>query len=74
MEEVKKGDRVMLVHMDDKYSNLTIGDKGTCRGVDDIGNILMNWDNGSTLSLIPGEDKYKVVNESIKFIKKFGEF
>lgn len=74
MEEVKKGDRVMLIHMDDKYSNLTIGDKGTCRGVDDIGNILMNWDNGSTLSLIPGEDKYKVVNESIKFIKKFGEF
>ena len=74
MEEVKKGDRVMLVHMDDKYSNLTIGDKGTCRGVDDIGNILMNWDNGSTLSLIPGEDKYKVVNESYKFINKFGEF
>ena len=23
MEEVKKGDRVMLIHMDDKYSNLT---------------------------------------------------
>ena len=74
MEEVKKGDRVMLIHMGDKYSNLTIGDKGTCRGVDDIGNILMDWDNGSTLSLIPGEDKYKVVNESYKFIKKFGEF
>ena len=53
MEEVKKGDRVMLIHMDDKYSSLTIGDKGTCRGVDDIGNILMDWDNGSTLSLIP---------------------
>lgn len=74
MEEVIKGDRVMLIHMDDKYSNLTIGDKGTCRGVDDIGNILMNWDNGSTLSLIPGEDKYKVVNESSRVIKKFGEF
>lgn len=74
MEEVKKGDRVMLIHMDDKYSSLTIGDRGTCRGVDDIGNILMDWDNGSTLLLIPGEDKYKVVNESSRFIKKFGEF
>ncbi len=74
MEEVKKGDRVMLIHMDDKYSKLTRGDKGTCRGIDDIGNILMDWDNGSMLSLIPGEDRYEVVDESNNFVKKFGDF
>ena len=37
------------------------GTFGTVLGIDDIGMILVKWDNGSTLSLIPEEDKFKII-------------
>jgi hypothetical protein len=33
-----------------------VGTRGTVRGVDDIGSIMVNWDNGSGLSVAYGED------------------
>ena len=57
----EKGTRVELIHMDDPWSNLVPGDQGTVVGVDDAGQIMMRWDNGSSLSLIPGEDSFKRV-------------
>jgi len=33
-----------------------VGTKGTVRGVDDIGSIMVAWDNGSGLSVAYGED------------------
>ena len=58
-----KDKRIELVNMNDPYTKLKPGDKGTCNGVDSMGNILMKWDNGSSLSLIPGEDYYKVLSK-----------
>lgn len=57
------GDRVELIRMDDPYTKLKSGDKGTVRLIDGIGQIHVNWDNGSTLALIPGEDEYKLINK-----------
>lgn len=57
------GTRLELVSMDDPYTNLVSGDKGSVVGVDDAGQIMMNWDKGSSLSLIPGEDSFKIANE-----------
>lgn len=37
------------------------GTLGTVVGIDDIGIIPVEWDNGSTLSLIPEEDKFKIM-------------
>lgn len=34
------------------------GTKGTVAYVDDIGQIGVKWDSGSSLSLIPGEDSF----------------
>jgi len=53
-----KDKRVELIFMDDDYTTLSKGDMGTIRGTDDIGNILVDWDCGSTLSLIPNVDEY----------------
>lgn len=67
--DIKKGDRIELIYMKDPYTNLKFGDRGTCMGIDDIGNILMNWDSGSSLSLIPKEDRFQKIEESLNILK-----
>ena len=54
------GPRVELVQMDDPQAP-PIGTRGTVLGVDDIGSIMVSWDNGSGLSVAYGEDRCKVV-------------
>ena len=54
-KEYPVGTRVVLVQMDDPQAP-PIGMKGTVRGVDDIGSIMVAWDNGSGLSVAYGED------------------
>ena len=49
------GSRVELVKMDDPQAP-PVGTKGTVRGVDDIGSIMVAWDNGYGLSVAYGED------------------
>ena len=50
-----KGTRVELLRMDDPQAP-PIGTKGTVQGVDDAGNIIVAWDNGSGLNVVYGED------------------
>ena len=59
-ERFKPGSRVELLKMDDVQAP-PIGTRGTVVGVDDIGAIMVNWDNGSGLSIAYGEDECKVV-------------
>ena len=49
------GCRVELVRMDDVQAPPT-GTKGTVRGVDDTGSVMVRWDNGSGLNVVFGED------------------
>ena len=53
--EYPVGTRVSLVRMDDPQAP-PLGTKGTVTGVDDMGSILVDWDNGSRLNVIYGED------------------
>lgn len=53
------GTRVELVRMNDQYSKLIPGDKGTVDFVDDTGTIFCTWDKGSTLGVVYGEDLVK---------------
>lgn len=54
------GTRVELVRMDDVQAP-PVGTKGTVKGVDDTGSLLMRWDNGSGLNVVYGEDAVKKV-------------
>jgi hypothetical protein len=58
------GTRVELTApMQDPYAKLNAGERATVRGVDDAGHILCRWDTGSSLNLIPGVDKFRIVIE-----------
>ena len=54
-EAYPKGTRVELVQMDDPQAP-PIGTRGTVIGVDDIGSIVVDWDNGCGLSVAWGAD------------------
>ena len=56
------GTRIRLVRMDD-FQAPPVGTLGTVRGVDDIGSLLVSWDNGSSLNLTYGEDECEIVTE-----------
>lgn len=55
-EQFPKGCRVELDRMEDIQAP-PIGMQGTVIGVDDIGSIMVKWDNGSSLNIIFGEDQ-----------------
>lgn len=65
IESLKKqfpvGSRVELIKMDDKQAP-PIGTRGTVKGVDDIGSIMVAWDNGSSLNVIYGEDECRLLD------------
>lgn len=63
--EYPVGCRVELVQMDDPQAP-PIGTKGTVIGVDDIGSIMVSWDNGSGLNVAYGEDICRKVADSGK--------
>lgn len=57
----KKGSKIYLIKMYDLFAppSKTIG---IVAGIDDAGHIMMNWENGSTLSLVLGVDQFKVLS------------
>ena len=78
--EYPEGTRVELVRMDDPQAP-PVGTKGTVQGVDDVGSILVVWDNGSSLNVAYGPDQVRVlvgeftetVKEQILAIRATGE-
>ena len=58
-KEYPKGARVELVKMDDVQAP-PVGTLGSVVGVDDIGSIMVLWDNGSSLSVVYEVDKCRV--------------
>ncbi len=62
------GKRIKLVHTIDPYTKLKPGDLGTVVDITPVTmaprpftQIWVNWDSGSNLALILGEDRYEVI-------------
>lgn len=68
-----EGTRIRLDHMDDPYSSIAPGTMGTLSFIDDAGNFHMNWDNGRTLSLVYGEDRFTVMPNVQQFAEGLPE-
>ena len=52
-ERSHQGTRICLDSMENDPQPIPSGTKGTVIAVDDAGQLLMKWDNGRFLSLIP---------------------
>lgn len=55
------GRQVQLVETKDKYTKIKPGYTGTISFIDDTGTVFINWQDGSSLGLIPGIDKWKYI-------------
>ena len=57
-----RGTKVELLGMDDPQAPPT-GTMGEILGVDDAGQLLVRWETGSSLSLIPGVDSFRIAEK-----------
>ena len=55
--------RIRLVFTSDPFTSLRPGEEGEVMYTDDAGTVHVLWDNGSTLGLVPGEDKWESIGE-----------
>ena len=66
VEQVKarytKGLRIELIQMDDPQAP-PAGTSGTIIAVDDLGDLVVAWDNGSGLNVVPGVDRVRIITE-----------
>ena len=61
--EYPAGTKVELLEMDDRQAP-PVGTIGEVIAVDDIGQLVMKWQNGSGLNLIPGVDSFRKAGET----------
>jgi hypothetical protein len=67
--QVKIGDRIKLISIDDPFTILKPGDVGTVWDItttemlnEEIRQIWIHWDTGSRLALIEGEDQFEILS------------
>ena len=53
------GTRIILIKMNDDPAPVPADTRGTVTSVDSMGTIHVRWDNGRTLSAIPGVDRFR---------------
>ena len=58
------GNRVVLEFMDDPFAP-PVGTYGTVIAVDDLGDLIMQWDNGSGLNVCLDVDRVRKENDSV---------
>ena len=61
-EQYPRGTKVELLGMDDSQAP-TVGTRGEVLGIDDAGQLLVRWATGSSLSLIPGVDSFRIAEK-----------
>ena len=61
-ERYPRGTKVELLGMNDPQAPPT-GTMGEILGIDDAGQVLVRWATGSSLSLIPGVDSFRIAEK-----------
>ena len=61
----KAGLRIELIHLDDPQAP-PAGTQGTIICVDDAGDLMVDWDNGCGLNLVPNVDEFRILPDEPK--------
>lgn len=69
-KEYPQGTRIRLLEMDDSQAP-PIGTEGTVLDVDDIGSLVVHWDNGSSLNVVYEIDRVEKINRKDSLNEKF---
>lgn len=65
------GSRIQLTELNDPYSRLKPGEAGNLLFIDDIGTYHVKWDNGSSLGLVPSEDRFNILPPETTTLKLY---
>lgn len=63
-ENYPKGTRIMLLSMGEDIHRIPDHTRGTVKCVDDTGTLHCSFDNGHSLGIIPGEDRFRKLTEA----------
>ena len=63
LREKYTGKTIELIGIMEDPQPIPVGSRGLCTGVDDMGQLLMRWHCGRSLSLIPGVDSFRIVED-----------
>ena len=64
IREKYTGKTIELTAPMDDPQPIPVGSRGKCMAVDDMGQLLMKWNCGRSLSLIPGVDSFRIMEDS----------
>ena len=61
-KQYKIGDRIELIDINDTWTKLEKGSKGTIARIDETQDLIwVDWDNGEKLALLDGVDTFKLI-------------
>ena len=69
-EKYPKGTKIKCIKLEDSFNPIPSGTVGIVEYVDDANQIHMNWENGSSLALIPDLDEFEVIERKPKHKSK----
>ena len=63
-KKVNIGDRIELIEINDTWTKLEKGSKGTISKIEEKQDLIwVDWDNGEKLALLDGVDIYKILKK-----------